>query len=129
MRKVSLLFAIALSFTACNKTLYNPQVDEKITVAKAQKDIKIGMSSSEIIEIMGSPNIISTDEQRREVWVYDKVSSQRAYQNASGGISIILAGAGGNSGSSVSSQRTLTVIIKFDDKQKVRDIAYHTSSF
>ncbi|AJD05793.1 outer membrane protein assembly factor BamE [Campylobacter sp. IFREMER_LSEM_CL2127] len=129
MRKVSFLFVIALSFTACNKTLYNPQVDEKITVAKAQKDIKIGMSSSEIIEIMGSPNIISTDEQRREVWVYDKISTQRAYQNSSGGISIILAGVAGNSGSNVSTQRTLTVIIKFDNNQKVRDVAYHTSSF
>ncbi|EJB6606557.1 outer membrane protein assembly factor BamE [Campylobacter lari] len=129
MRKVSLLFIIALSFAACNKTLYNPQVDEKITVAKAQKDIKIGMSSSEIIEIMGSPNIISTDEQRREVWAYDKISTQRAYQNSSGGISIILAGVAGNSGSNVSMQRTLTVIIKFDNNQKVRDVAYHTSSF
>ncbi|TXE85794.1 outer membrane protein assembly factor BamE [Campylobacter volucris] len=129
MRKVSLLFIIALSFIACNKTLYNPQVDEKITVAKAQKDIKIGMSSSEIIEIMGSPNIISTDEQRREVWVYDKISTQRAYQNSSGGISIIFAGVAGNSGSNVGTQRTLTVIIKFDNNQKVRDVAYHTSSF
>ncbi|EIV6475515.1 outer membrane protein assembly factor BamE [Campylobacter lari] len=104
-------------------------MDEKITVAKAQKDIKIGMSSSEIIEIMGSPNIISTDEQRREVWVYDKISTQRAYQNSSGGISIILAGVTGNSGSNVSMQRTLTVIIKFDNNQKVRDVAYQTSSF
>ncbi|MCR6591306.1 SmpA / OmlA family [Campylobacter insulaenigrae] len=129
MRKVSLLFVIVLSFTACNKTLYNPQVDEKITVSKAQKDIKVGMSSSEIIEIMGSPNIISTDEQRREVWVYDKISTQRAYQNSYGSISIILAGVTGNSGSNVSTQRTLTVIIKFDNNQKVRDVAYHTSSF
>ncbi|EAI7252226.1 outer membrane protein assembly factor BamE [Campylobacter lari] len=125
MRKVSLLYHSlhVIKLYIIRKWM------KKITVAKAQKDIKIGMSSSEIIEIMGSPNIISTDEQRREVWVYDKISTQRAYQNSSGGISIILAGVTGNSGSNVSMQRTLTVIIKFDNNQKVRDVAYHTSNF
>ncbi|MBK1972485.1 outer membrane protein assembly factor BamE [Campylobacter sp. TTU-622] len=129
MKKIIMSIVLGLFFCACSKNLYNQEADEKIVVSKAQKDIKIGMSSSEVIEILGSPNIISTDNERREVWVYDKISSQRAYQNSAGGISIIIAGAGGNSGSSVSSQRTLTIIIKFDNKQKVRDVAYHTSSF
>ncbi|CAM2833752.1 outer membrane protein assembly factor BamE domain-containing protein [Helicobacter burdigaliensis] len=121
-------FSIVMLFSGCTG-LYQPQVDEKISVAKAQKDIKVGMSSAEVVEVMGSPNIISTDAQRREVWVYDKISTQQAYKNGSGGISIILAGIEGNSGSSIKSQRTLTIIIKFDESQKVRDVAYHTSSF
>lgn len=124
------LFAIIVSLTGCTATsLYNPQAEEKLSVAKAQKDLKTGMSSAEVIQVMGSPNIISTDAERNEVWVYDKVSTQEAHQNASGGISILLAGVGGSSSSSVRNQRTLTIIVKFDKDKKVRDVSYHTSSF
>lgn len=120
---------LALGFFGCAGSLYNAQADEKLSVAKAQKDIKKGMSSAEVVEVMGSPNVISTDSEGREVWVYDKVSTQQAYQNSSGGLSIILAGISGNSGSSVKNQRTLTIVIKFDSQNKVRDISYRTSSF
>jgi outer membrane protein assembly factor BamE (lipoprotein component of BamABCDE complex) len=116
---------------------YNPNTDEKLTVAKAQKEVKKGMSSASVVEVMGSPNIISTDENKCEVWVYDKISTQFAKQNISatvGGLFIAGAGAGygaasGDNQTSASSQRTLTVIIKFDTENKVRDVAYHTSSF
>lgn len=128
IKLLKIFLPISLLLGGCT-SLYNPSIDEKISVAKAQKDLKIGMSSAEVIQIMGSPNIISTDEERREVWVYDKVSTQSAYKNVDGGLSIIIAGFSGGSGSSVKSQRTLTIIVKFDKQNKVRDVAYHTSSF
>jgi outer membrane protein assembly factor BamE (lipoprotein component of BamABCDE complex) len=115
-----------------NTSLYTPQNDEKLTVAKAQNDLKTGMSSAEVIEIMGSPNIISTNNEGNEVWVYDKISTQKAQQNSNLGVglipSLIISGGSSNS-SSASTQRTLTVIVKFDSNKKVKDIAYHTSSF
>lgn len=129
MRVIVCLFA-AFLFVACNGlALYNPQSEEKLSVAKAQKEIKIGMSSAEVVQIMGSPNIVSTDEKRREVWVYDKISTQVAQTNAGGGLTLILAGISGSSSSAAKNQRTLTIIIKFDEQNKVRDVAYHTSSF
>lgn len=126
-------------FSGCAMTQnnYNPQADEKLTVGKAQGEIKIGMSSADVIAVMGSPNIISTDDQRREVWVYDKFSTQASYSRSSAGISGLIFGAIGGAvggvnaegGSSAKTQRTLTVVIKFDENRKVRDLAYHTSSF
>ncbi|MDR1975777.1 MAG: outer membrane protein assembly factor BamE [Campylobacteraceae bacterium] len=119
-----LLLVLVFAFSGCT-SLYNPQADESLTVAKAQREIKVGMSSAEVIEVMGSPNIISTDNERREVWVYDKISTQQASTDSYGTLILF----GGSSKSSAKSQRTLTVIIKFDNNQKVRDVAYHTSSF
>lgn len=99
------------------------------------------MSGAEVAGVLGSPNIVSTDEERREVWIYDKIATDAAYSSSSGGIaSLILGGAssvaggvGGSAnqsaGASSTSQRTLTVIIKFDNDKKVRDFAYHTSRF
>jgi len=102
---------------------------ERLTVGKVQREIKVGMSSAQVAEILGSPNVVSTDEERREVWIYDKISTEVAYSQSEAGASLLIIGGFGSSGAKSSSQRTLTVIIKFDKEGKVRDFAYHTSRF
>lgn len=119
-----------LMITSCASTVNNNSLnEEKMTVAKVQKEIKVGMSSSDVIEILGSPNIITTDSNRRETWVYDKISTQITSSNSSLGTWLLVFGASGSKTTSTSSQRTLTIIIKFDEKGLVRDFAYRTSSF
>ena len=102
---------------------------DKLTVGTVQKEIKKGMSGAEVAAALGSPNIITTDEQGREVWIYDKISTDRVHSESSGYGTLILFGYRGSSGSSSTSQNTLTIIIKFDNDKKVRDYAYHTSRF
>ncbi len=114
---------------------------ERLTVGTVQKEIRVGMSGAEVAEVLGSPNIVSTDEERREVWIYDKIATDVAYSSSSGGIATLILGGSGNvagaasgsaaraAGASSTSQRTLTVVIKFDGDKKVRDFAYHTSRF
>jgi outer membrane protein assembly factor BamE (lipoprotein component of BamABCDE complex) len=114
---------------------------DRLTVGTVQKEIRVGMTGAEVAAVLGSPNIVTTDEDRREVWIYDKISTTVAYSSSSGGLSALIFGAGsdvgggvGGSGSrsagaAASNQKTLTVIIKFDADKKVRDFAYHTSSF
>lgn len=118
---------------------------DRVTVGTVQREIRIGMSGADVAAVLGSPNIVTSDEKRREVWIYDKIATDRVYSSSSGGINTLIfaggiagntligggAGAGGerSAGASSSSQRTLTVIIKFDNDKKVRDFAYHTSRF
>jgi outer membrane protein assembly factor BamE (lipoprotein component of BamABCDE complex) len=130
MIKWALSVLVILNLVGCaeQKNAEKEQAD-RLSVAKVQREIKIGMSSDDVVRVLGSPNIVTTDSMRREHWVYDKVSTEQAYSNSSGGLFLILAHASGNSGSSSSNQRTLTIIIKFDNEHKVRDFAYHTSSF
>jgi outer membrane protein assembly factor BamE (lipoprotein component of BamABCDE complex) len=87
------------------------------------------MSGAEVITILGSPNIVTTDENRQETWVYDKISTETAYSTTSGGASILILGVGGSAGAASTSQQTLTIVIKFDRGSRVRDFAYHTSRF
>jgi outer membrane protein assembly factor BamE (lipoprotein component of BamABCDE complex) len=116
-----------------------------MTVGTVQKEIRKGMSGGEVVEVLGSPNIVTTDGEGREVWVYDKISTDATYSRDSGGAGIVLligglvgdAVAGGlghgdysrSAGAESKTQRTLTVVIKFDEQKKVRDFAYHTSRF
>ena len=114
---------------------------DRMTVGTVQKEIRVGMSGAEVAQVLGSPNIVSTDEERREVWIYDKISTEKAYSSSQAGIpSLILVGLvdvlvgggklmSGKSGAESTSQKTLTVIIKFDEDKTVRDFAYHTSRF
>ncbi len=114
---------------------------DRVTVGRVQREIRIGMSGAEVAEVLGSPNIVSTDEERREVWIYDKIATDHAYSESRGNVMALILGWGGSAagaasgsvsssaGASSTSQRTLTVIIKFDKEGKVRDFAYHTSRF
>ena len=95
------------------------------------------MSAAEVAEVLGSPNIVTTDDQRNETWIYDKISSDVTYSRSGGSVvGLIFGNAGGglgvgstSSGSTSSTQRTLTVIIKFDENNSVRDFSYHSSQF
>ncbi|MEW5737155.1 MAG: outer membrane protein assembly factor BamE [Thermodesulfobacteriota bacterium] len=102
---------------------------ENLTVGKVQKEIRVGMPSAEVAEVLGSPNVVTTDEQHREVWVYDKMATESVSKSSSIGAWLIVFGAGSQSSAASKSQRTLTVIIKFDENGKVRDFAYRQSSF
>ena len=102
---------------------------DRLTVGTVQKEIKKGMSGAEVAQALGAPNIVSTDEQGREVWIYDKISTDRVQSESSGYGTLILFGYRGSAGSSSTSQQTLTIIIKFDHDKKVRDFAYHASRF
>ncbi|HSF05874.1 MAG TPA: hypothetical protein VLG10_08800 [Methylomirabilota bacterium] len=103
--------------------------EDRLTVGKVQGEIKVGMPASRVAELLGSPNIVTTDEKRREVWIYDRVSSDRVDTASSSFATIIILGASSREASSSQRQRTLTIIIKYDEEKKVRDFAYNYTQF
>lgn len=128
----AILAAVASIVLICACTTPPPpteQPGDNLTVGKVQGEIKIGLSAASVAEILGSPNIVTTDEKRREVWIYDKVSTERMdARDSSYGTLIIIGGSSGTSSSSTR-QRTLTVIIKYDEQKLVRDFAYNYTQF
>jgi outer membrane protein assembly factor BamE (lipoprotein component of BamABCDE complex) len=145
MIRYKLLLVPALTgllFTGCTAQQHAADVRaaddvNRMTVGTVQREIRMGMSAAEVAEVLGSPNIVTTDEQRNETWIYDKISSDVTYSRSSGTIvGLIFGGSGGGagvgttqSGSTSKSQRTLTVVIKFDENHMVRDFSYHSSQF
>ncbi len=103
--------------------------EDRLTVGKVQGEIKVGMPASQVAELLGSPNIVTTDEKRREVWIYDKVSTDRVDTSSSSFAGIIILGGTSRDSSSSQRQRTLTIIIKYDEEKKVRDFAYNSTQF
>lgn len=128
---VSLGLAL-VSLSACFSHPTNAGPDgnaTNLTVGKVQGEIKEGMPAYDVAAILGSPNIVTTDEKRREVWIYDKVSSNHVDTRNSFGGGIIILGGSTRQAESTSTQKTLTIIIKFDEMKKVRDFAYNYTQF
>ncbi|MGE3151770.1 MAG: hypothetical protein AB7G48_09850 [Nitrospiraceae bacterium] len=103
--------------------------EDRLTVGKVQGEIKVGISAAEVAQILGSPNIVTTDDKRREVWIYDKVSTDRVDTSSSSFAGLIILGTSAQDSSSSQRQRTLTIIIKYDEEKKVRDFAYNATQF
>jgi len=141
MKFTTVLILLSSTLLGCTAPQHRAAVTDdqadRVTVGVVQREISMGMDAAEVASVLGSPNIVSTSENRQETWIYDKISSDATYSRSSGAIVGIIFGgsaAGGatgsvGSGATSTSQRTLTVIIKFDDYQRVRDFSYHTSRF
>lgn len=140
----------ALTLTSCisgashSRDLHSED-DRQMTIGIVQREISVGMSQASVAEALGSPNIVTKDEQGDETWVYDKIATEASYSRSRGGVSAAAAG-GGTPGSSLilgiltgdysrsagafaSSQRTLTVVIHFSNVSRVKNFSYHTSRF
>ena len=127
MKATSILFLMGmLILSGCaTATLHRQRVQDesgdRLTVGKVQREIRVVMSSSEVAEIVGSPNVVSTDEERREVWIYDKIATDVSYSTSEAGAGLLIIGGTGASGARSTSQRTLTVIINFEKEVRVWD--------
>lgn len=111
------------------------------TLGLVQKALRPGLSQADVAERLGSPNLVAREADGREAWVYDKVATER--ESAGSGIGV--AGAGSGAGGSVwgvlgvtggrrseksrTSQRTLTVVIRFSPAGVVDTYTWHDSRF
>lgn len=125
---------LLLSVGACRTAQDNQRdlkstQDREMTVGVVQREIKKGMAGASVVEALGSPNIVTKDEKERETWVYDKIATEASYSESQNGLFLILGGFSNQSGASSTTQRTLTVVIKFDANGRVESFTYHSSKF
>ena len=140
--KIFFFLAIITLLNQCtnNEIKYLPEDPNKLTLGKVQQTLKKGMSQGEIVVALGSPNLVTSDADGLETWVYDKLSTEVNSNNRKKGFNILggalggTVGAGATVGSSSknsntsTSQKTLTVILKFVDK-KLDIFTFNASSF
>lgn len=134
---ISVVVLLNLNGCAINQPQHNSiNNKETLTLGTIQKHIKKGVSQSEVITILGPPNIITNDRDK-ETWVYDKISTVMSTNEAQasaggvgvGGSALGFLGVSGKHSNSSTSQKTLTVIIKFNNSNIVDDVSYHSSKY
>jgi len=141
---ITVLFSVSFFF-GCTPAYHQQELqsakEREFTVGLVQKEIKVGMSQTEVAEALGSPNIVTRDKDGKESWIYDKIASEASYSKSSiggaggaGGVagSTLILGiltGGYESGASSTTNKTLTVVIKFNDEKLVESFSYHSSKF
>jgi outer membrane protein assembly factor BamE (lipoprotein component of BamABCDE complex) len=139
--------ALFFGLTGCagHRGSLHSEQEREMTLGVVQKEIRKGMSQADVATALGSPNIVTRDSAGKETWIYDKIATEASYSRSGGsvgggagaggvaGSALILGGVGGSgsrsSGASSTTQRTLTVVIKFDDSGLVDSFSYHMSKF
>ena len=157
MKKILLLAVMLLlanpSFAVIQSAKVSKVAQEQgFTLGVVQKYVHNGMSQDEVAIALGSPNIVTQDASGHETWIYDKMSSsvtgrdktESALEDATAiryswhALGTFLTLGLINRGTKpelrdvaqvVSSQNTLTIVIKFDKNNCVESYSYHSSKF
>lgn len=132
-RLLSLVTASALlaaGTTSCAKRYYDEAYGDtkRLELGSVQKEIKVGMTQDLVAIALGTPNIVTNDKEGKETWIYDKIATQVLQSGVSGLILFLGTGADYVARQDIS-QKTLTVVIKFDRERQVDQVSYHASKF
>ena len=101
-----------------------------LTHGNVQMKLKVGETTqTEVLETFGAPNITSMDGSGQEVWTYQRHATVSQSSSANGYFTILLAGVDAHVAGFEQSQRTMTLIIKFDSKKVVSDFRSRASEF
>lgn len=125
---------LALLVVGCTTAAQHQQqlgstAEREMTVGIVQKEIHAGLSGAEVASALGSPNIVTRDAAGHETWVYDKIATEASYSRSDAYGTILILGAGSASGAAATTQKTLTVVIKFGADDRVETFSYHSSRF
>ena len=122
----STLFLVGCAAQTQTPLLQSRQIEtEKITLGAVQGQLHEGSSSADVIAALGSPNIIATNPDKTETWVYDKTFTET--EISASGISLPFSGS--VSGARAKSSRSLIVSIKFNKQKTIESIQYRQTSY
>lgn len=129
-----------------------PVREQELTIGTVQKFIHNGMAQDEVAMALGSPNIVTQDSNGKETWIYDKIGSTITDRNKNESVmenstytryfwhdllTFVTLGLINKDVKPemkdvvqvVTTQKTLTIVIKFDSSNKVESYTYHMSKF
>ncbi|MEI6127326.1 MAG: hypothetical protein WCQ99_12320, partial [Pseudomonadota bacterium] len=72
-----LFFALVFFAASCaHESKLHSAKEREMTLGIVQKEIRAGMSQATVAEALGSPNIVTRDEDGQETWIYDKIATE-----------------------------------------------------
>jgi hypothetical protein len=124
---------VLIALGGCSTTQYGVSESSKLDAAgPTERKVILGMGSANIAALLGSPNIVAGLENEEKAWTYEGIASDVSYARSGNAIvGVIFDPHFDNSIShkTVSDlQPTLTVVIRFNRHDRVRDFSYFASN-
>ena len=124
---------IAVTLTSCQPYYMNPPFysysNEPISLGLVQRKLQRGMSPDQVAYALGSPNIVTKDKCGHETWIYDLQSTDFEISQTHSDIWLLIGTRGSECVTGSSSQKSLTVIVKFDEYNSLDRVSYRSSKF
>lgn len=123
LRFGGLIFCLLLAAACAAKQ--TPQ-KSNLTFGNVKKNIIKGKTSqAEVVQLLGSPNIVTKNSKGNEVWTYTRQSFDSKSGSFGGGIIIL----GGQKAFSNASTSSFDLILTFDEKDVVEEYSVVSSQF
>ena len=133
MLKRAALVAVCLGLLGTSAIAAQGPVDQRngpLTSGNIAMNLQVGKTTqAEVLEAFGAPNIVTMDGARNTVWSYQRHATVTQSTSSSSFWTIVLTGGAKRADGFSSSQRTVTLIIKFDANNVISDFRSRTSDF
>ncbi len=146
---------LSILLSGCSPELIPETFDanQRLTVGQVKMRVKAGVTTqNDIFKSLGAPNIVALESGKGEVWTYDQIKVRRTQQGYTAGAYFLTlfgfsdkasvsshnpGNGGGASGvdvggsvdSSMTSVRTATLVVRFDESEKVVSYKMLMTSF
>lgn len=124
--------ALGLPLAGCATANVAP-VDARnsaLTQGNVQLNLRVGETNkAQVLEVFGAPNITTRDASGFETWSYQRHATVAQASESSNYWTILLLGGGQSAAGFSQTNRTMTLIIKFDSNDIVSDFRSRTSDF
>ena len=141
VRKCGFCIIVALCFllSGCGETS-RPYRNSEFTYGNMKWHLEKGKThESEVLETFGPPNITSTDSEGLDMWVYQKLSTEQVsgalgFGGLLGAVThneraVYSYGGGLEERNSISSCKSVMMVLKFNEEGILTDYRFRTSSF
>lgn len=129
----TILVALGCAMLSSCATSAPAPVDQRnsaLTSGNVSMNLKVGETTqAQVLEVFGAPNIVTMDGARNTVWSYQRHATVSQASGSSNYWTIVLTGGSNQAAGFSTTQRTITLIIKFDDKNVVSDFRSRSSDF
>lgn len=120
---------LAILCAGCAPCYEDCPIERQFTLGNAQREIAQGMSQADVATAIGSPNIVTKDSEGKETWIYDKIATEVRQSSRASGVFLLFLSGCREENRSNSSQKTLTIVIKYNGDGLVETVSYHASKF
>jgi len=130
IRRTIIALSCLTSLYGCMAPMPVTTRNSALTQGNVEMKLEVGVTTkTRVLEAFGAPNITSVDSTGQEVWTYQRAATVSQSSSSSGYWTILLAGGGTQAAGFEQTQRTITLIIKFNAKGIVSDFRSRSSEF
>jgi len=126
------ILAASLILASCTTTAPAPvdQRNSALTQGNVQMNLAVGKTTkAEVLEVFGAPNVTTRDAAGQEVWSFQRYATVAQASEGGNYWTIIFAGGTQSAAGFSQTSRTMTLIIKFNERDIVSDFRSRTSDF